>query len=393
MKHRWLLGLLALLLLLVVPIASAQPGNYTCADGLEFTGAVNVLLMLTPGTYTVTALSIDGFDPRIAIVTIDGRTEVGCNDDSDNAASYTALLPTTGAIEPSPFNAQHRFSVPTSMNSVILAVYVDGFNDTQGQFLLVVEGGTLTASDSPGDAFGVGVSPAVRASQTPVTAYMIGVDDTLDPLIQLLTVEGEQIMHGDAAVSCDDAGGSLCYGETVALTGGSINNVAADSFDSMLVIPIEIVRPDMSSLLYSFSSFGQTSRGDYIAAFHINFGDPIVTSSGGKTSTTTPNILTADVLWTDNAVPFGTEIGTGVVVTCPPNGSAGIVWGTDVYTNDSSICTAAVHAGLITLQRGGTFGLIVMEGQRSYTGSTRNGVSTLDYGAWDASFMLVSLDS
>src|SRR5262245_41378208 len=42
-----------------------------------------------------------------------------------------------------------------------------------------------------------------------------------------------------------------------------------------------------------------------------------------------------------------------VLITCPPNGTAHNVWGHDVYTGDSSVCTAAVHRSAITLERGG----------------------------------------
>ena len=38
--------------------------------------------------------------------------------------------------------------------------------------------------------------------------------------------------------------------------------------------------------------------------------------------------------------------------TCPPQGSGSHVWGTSVYTDDSSVCTAAVHMGLFTFGKG-----------------------------------------
>ncbi|PIO15713.1 hypothetical protein AB205_0191380, partial [Aquarana catesbeiana] len=69
---------------------------------------------------------------------------------------------------------------------------------------------------------------------------------------------------------------------------------------------------------------------------------------------------------------------------CTVNGRS--VWGTDVYTDDSSICKAAIHSGIL----GNTGGLVTVEkspGQQSYTGSTRNGVTTNNYGAWSGSFV------
>ena len=83
--------------------------------------------------------------------------------------------------------------------------------------------------------------------------------------------------------------------------------------------------------------------------------------------------------------------GTTVVV-CPDGGTKGNIWGTDIDTNDSSICTAAVHVGLITYATGGPVRLMLTPGlsappgappgYRPYTGSNRNGVLTDSYGAW-----------
>ena len=76
-------------------------------------------------------------------------------------------------------------------------------------------------------------------------------------------------------------------------------------------------------------------------------------------------------------------------LTCPANGSPGSIWGTDVYTDDSPICTAAVHAGLITVRSGGTVTLEIRPGQSSYTGSLRNGVNSQSWGSWHGSYVFV----
>jgi hypothetical protein len=71
---------------------------------------------------------------------------------------------------------------------------------------------------------------------------------------------------------------------------------------------------------------------------------------------------------------------------CPPHGIAGSVWGTDVYTDDSSLCTAAVHMGLITLDEGGAFFVSNGPGRASYRGSERNGVSSNGFERFEGSF-------
>lgn len=73
-------------------------------------------------------------------------------------------------------------------------------------------------------------------------------------------------------------------------------------------------------------------------------------------------------------------------LTCScPEGDAARVWGTDVYTDDSSICGAARHAGMIPAG-GGPVTIYAMPGQPSYAGSRRNGVASSAYGSWSASF-------
>jgi hypothetical protein len=64
---------------------------------------------------------------------------------------------------------------------------------------------------------------------------------------------------------------------------------------------------------------------------------------------------------------------------------SGNVWGTRIYTDDSAICRAAVHAGVIG-ERGGIVTLWARPGRRSYNGSYSNGVRSRDYGRWSGSY-------
>lgn len=92
---------------------------------------------------------------------------------------------------------------------------------------------------------------------------------------------------------------------------------------------------------------------------------------------------------------------SGAVEACPQNATAisgtltcscssallgqGSVWGSDIYTADSSICKSALHNGQIT-RAGGIVRLRLMSGQAHYSGSTSHGVTTKSYGKWDKSF-------
>ncbi len=94
--------------------------------------------------------------------------------------------------------------------------------------------------------------------------------------------------------------------------------------------------------------------------------------------------------WNTTAQEIEGDTGTFISVNCPENGTLGTVWGTNIYTDDSSICTAALHSGLIAFDEGGQVYLSIVDGQESYTGSSDNDVDSLDYGSWSRSFTLSS---
>ncbi|MCA9543109.1 MAG: hypothetical protein KC613_01930 [Myxococcales bacterium] len=65
------------------------------------------------------------------------------------------------------------------------------------------------------------------------------------------------------------------------------------------------------------------------------------------------------------------------------------IWGTDVYTDDSKICAAAIHAGRLPADQAGRVYLEHRPGQDAYEGSVRNGVTSRAYGHWGDSFGFV----
>ncbi len=111
-----------------------------------------------------------------------------------------------------------------------------------------------------------------------------------------------------------------------------------------------------------------------------------------KTSNTEALVRAADeatpVLWNSSAAIVSFEVGKVLKFTCPANGKESSVWGTDTYTLDSSICTAAAHAGKIKLDSGGPVAIEMRPGERSYKGSERNGIKTNDYQQYGSSFIL-----
>jgi len=73
--------------------------------------------------------------------------------------------------------------------------------------------------------------------------------------------------------------------------------------------------------------------------------------------------------------------------------TGGTVWGTDDYTDDSDIATAAVHAGLVRVGEEALVQLTLRVGHANYIGSTRNGVSSLNYGSWGGTYRLSAVPS
>jgi hypothetical protein len=70
--------------------------------------------------------------------------------------------------------------------------------------------------------------------------------------------------------------------------------------------------------------------------------------------------------------------------SCPDAPYSGSAWGSGPYTNDSNICAAAMHSGVIS-SRGGPVRVLAVPGLDSYRGSEWNGVTTMDFGPWSGS--------
>lgn len=102
-----------------------------------------------------------------------------------------------------------------------------------------------------------------------------------------------------------------------------------------------------------------------------------------------PSVQGRLVNWSESAASLGGSPGDRFELTCAPNGNPSSVWGSDIYTDDSSICGAAVHAGLIDREEGGTVTLELRPGQDSYAGAERNGIRSSPYGSYGGSFTFV----
>jgi hypothetical protein len=119
---------------------------------------------------------------------------------------------------------------------------------------------------------------------------------------------------------------------------------------------------------------------------------PATTASPSPTEPLAPVIdfgLPSEGDWGANALEHRGLNGSSFDYVCPPNGQFGLIWGSDVYTDDSSVCTAGVHKGVIARVTGGKVTIIIRPGLASYEGTTRNGVTSEPFEQWDGSYEVV----
>lgn len=94
--------------------------------------------------------------------------------------------------------------------------------------------------------------------------------------------------------------------------------------------------------------------------------------------------------WPTTARAFHEEVvGTKLSLLCPAGGMPLSVWGTDVYTDDSSICTAGVHSEVLSFEEGGEVTVEFVSNPGQYDGSSRNGVTSEAFGPWERGFRVV----
>lgn len=90
---------------------------------------------------------------------------------------------------------------------------------------------------------------------------------------------------------------------------------------------------------------------------------------------------------TDSASGFSRQTGRRLVFICPAiDQPSPDVWGTDIYADDSSICSAAIHAGFLSFGRAGLVAIVMGGIAGTFEGTGRNGVKSADYANADYSY-------
>lgn len=94
------------------------------------------------------------------------------------------------------------------------------------------------------------------------------------------------------------------------------------------------------------------------------------------------------IAWETTASGFKGEQGQTYTFRCPEKGTVYSIYGSDVYTDYSSICITAVHAGLFTLEQGGVITIEYRPGRSTYGSTVRNGIKSNTAGDYSRSFVV-----
>ncbi|MGD9923643.1 MAG: LCCL domain-containing protein, partial [Pseudorhodoplanes sp.] len=84
---------------------------------------------------------------------------------------------------------------------------------------------------------------------------------------------------------------------------------------------------------------------------------------------------------------LGSSIGTSYYFRVRGE-TEGPLWGTDIYTGDSALAVAAVHAGLVKPGESAVVKVTVMAPLAQYQGCVRNGVTSHDFGRYGSAYCL-----
>ena len=155
---------------------------------------------------------------------------------------------------------------------------------------------------------------------------------------------------------------------------------------------VSVLALTCAALLIGACGKGSSSSSTTTAAPTTMSTVKSTSTTAGSTATTVKPSPTPTGMdpWAVRPDDIEATVGSRYAFVCPAAGDPSYsVWGVGPYTDDSSICTAAVHSGVITAAKGGTVTFDVTTGMESYKGSTANGVTTSEYGGWPRQFSFV----
>ena len=93
--------------------------------------------------------------------------------------------------------------------------------------------------------------------------------------------------------------------------------------------------------------------------------------------------------WNQGVAQYRRQNGQRFTMNCIARGSEYAVWGTNPYTDDSPVCMAGAHLGLIKREEGGRVTIEIRPAQRSFKGGDANGVTAFPWGPYPGSYRVI----
>ncbi|MBM3408661.1 MAG: hypothetical protein FJY25_15305, partial [Betaproteobacteria bacterium] len=305
-----------------------------------------------------------------------GITEVSSTDGAPISASATTLVNTVSTVvtaDPTVFETTATLaSLPTTLwatpgrdsdlrftaASVSEALGAGG-TELRLRFVPGAGSGTLTAATN--------VSGVTLHSTSPLE-----IRGTASALSEYLATNGALRYNGNSA------------SYTLELRDGE-NELHAAATIQISAVTQSAVEPPVP---FTGADHQVTGRAVFPVSLTVTPGALAPLQSGAVVSLTTPTPSSASAL-TIGSVHYMT-------VAVPSGGASGSVWGSDVYTADSSLARAAVFEGLAAPGQTRVIKVTVLpglSGAGAYTGSTRNGIQTSSWGSYPKSFSIDPVDT
>lgn len=172
-------------------------------------------------------------------------------------------------------------------------------------------------------------------------------------------------------------------------TDPEIGRRAAEIAQHLSKLPSYRLESHASDIIYTDDSkfVGQLS-GDTIKVRTTQFGEQSLRLADIRTLRTaggpTADDLAGAIMAPASMSAYANQIGKELLLSVPGTQVVAPVWGTDVYTLDSNVTSAAVHAGLVTLGQPGTVRVRIVASPVNFGGTSRNGITSAPYGNYPA---------
>ena len=175
-----------------------------------------------------------------------------------------------------------------------------------------------------------------------------------------------------------------CFGERIELDVSK--NITVRDLKNIIKNKIRQIRGS----IYSMNDMKIYYCGDVLDDYEMTLQDcdiedgsiisfPIFDGGGSENSDYSTNI---------NAVNKRENVGN-IYSYMIKGSNEGTVWGDHIYTDDSNIAMAAVLEGKCQLGEEKTVNIKMIEGKSSYSSANKNGVSSVTYGSWPASYIFL----